>query len=316
MQVKKISLEQDSEAIFSPRPLSFEDFVWQTDVKIVLESAIKSALTRKKTLGHVLLAGQSWFGKTTLAQIIAGQLGSSIRIITGYALSKPSDLISVLSSLEAGDVLFIDEIHRLRPNIEEVLYIAMEDFVIDMVMSEWGNVRVPLQPFTLVGATTRLENLSEPLKNRFVYKFHFMDYGDQEKVAMIERYLSLYGIEYDKGLLEHIVRKVHSVPREIHNFCLKVRDFIISQQWHHDFLKLDSATRTEFLDWLKVDDGWLTQIHRKYLEILTDAKGPVALKTLALKLGMNELSVEEDVESLLLKLGKIEKTSRGRMLAE
>ncbi len=314
MQVKKISLEQDDGAVFSPRPVSFDDFVWQTDVKIVLESAIKSALTRKKTLWHVLLAGQSWFWKTTLAQIIAGQLAASIKIITGYALNKPSDLISVLSSLESGDILFIDEIHRLKPNIEEVLYIAMEDFVIDMVMPEWGNVRVPLQPFSLVWATTRLENLSEPLKNRFVYKFHFMDYNNQEKISMLERYLSLYHIEYDRGLLDEIVLKVHSVPREIHNFCLKVRDFIISQQWHHDFLTLDRATWANFLEWLKIDDGWLTQIHRKYLEILSQSQSPVALKTLALRLGMNELSVEEDIESLLLKLGKIEKTSRGRVL--
>lgn len=156
----------------------------------------------------------------------------NIKIVTGYAISKPSELISILNNIENGDVLFIDEIHRLKPNIEEILYIAMEDFVIDMVMPEGGNVRIPINSFTLIGATTRMEAIAGPLKNRFVYKFHFEDYSAEEKRAIIRRYLKLYHITASEDIVSRIEQKVESTPREIHNFVVKIRDYLISHSSH------------------------------------------------------------------------------------
>lgn len=179
-------------------------------------------------MGHMLFSGPSGFGKTTMAHIISKQGNVSIKAVTGYAITKPSEIISILNTLETGDVLFIDEIHRLKPNIEEVLYIAMEDFVIDMVMPEGGNVRIPINPFTLIGATTKSESLSQPIKNRFVYQFHFMEYTPTEKEIIIKKYLKKYGIMADDQLIKKMSEKVAAVPREIHNFCIKIRDYVIT----------------------------------------------------------------------------------------
>ena len=163
-----------------------------------------------------------------MAGIIAKQRQGNIKVVTGYAIAKPSEIVSILNALEPGDLLFIDEIHRLKPNIEEVLYIAMEDFVIDMVMPEGGNVRIPINPFTLIGATTKPESLSQPIKNRFVYHFHFMEYNSKEKQKIIHRYLVQNQISTSPAILEAMAGKVDAVPREIHNFCIKLRDFVIT----------------------------------------------------------------------------------------
>ncbi len=315
MQIKKIDTTkiQSEQKVF--RPMEFEDFVGQEDIKKVLKAAIKSAQKRESFLGHILFSGESGYGKTTLAQIIARQLGVNIKIITGYAISKPAEMISILNSLQEGDVLFIDETHRLRPNIEEILYVAMEDFMIDMVLPEWWNVRIPLNKFTLIWATTRLESLSIPLKNRFVYKFHFIDYEENEKKQIIQRYLDFYNINSESSLINEICTNIVSVPREINNFCFKLRDYLVSKWAKQNNLLLDKEIRLEFKEWAKLIDGWLNHVHQKYIEILQEFEwGPVWLKTIALKLWLNERAVEEDIEPLLLKLGKIEKSSRWRSL--
>lgn len=315
MQIKKIDTTkiQTEQKIF--RPMEFDDFVGQEEIKKVLKAGINSAQKRESFLGHILFSGESGYWKTTLAQIIAKKLGVNIKIITGYAISKPAEMISILNSLQEGDVLFIDETHRLRPNIEEILYIAMEDFMIDMVLPEWWNVRIPLNKFTMIGATTKLESLSLPLKNRFVYKFHFTDYEDNEKMKIIERYLNFYGISFERNLLNEICSNTVSVPREINNFCFKLRDYLISKWAKQDNLLLDKEIREEFKEWAKLINGWLNHVHQKYIEILQDFEWwPVWVKTIALRLGLNEKAVEDDIEPLLLKLGKIEKSSRGRSL--
>ena len=310
MEIKKISLETTTSWTISHRPQSFAEFIWQTPIKSVLQTAIESAKLRKAALGHILFSGSSGFGKTTLATIISQQMNTNIKVVTGYALTKPSELVSLLNSLESWDILFIDEIHRIKPTLEEVLYIAMEDFVIDMLMPEWWSIRLPINPFTLVWATTKPESLSQPMKNRFIYHFHFMDYNLEEKKTILDRYLQHYQVNYEPHLLEKFVQKVASVPREIHNLVIKIRDYLISRQ----LPILTSKDREEFLKHSQIDDWGMMPIHKKYLDILADFDRPVGVKTLAVQLWVSEKNLEEDIEPLLLKLGKIEKTTKGRSL--
>ena len=310
MEIKKISLETATSWTISHRPQSFAEFIWQTPIKSVLQTAIESAKLREAPLGHILFSGSSGFGKTTLATIISQQMHTNIKVVTGYALTKPSELVSLLNSLESWDILFIDEIHRIKPTLEEVLYIAMEDFVIDMLMPEWWSIRLPINPFTLVWATTKPESLSQPMKNRFIYHFHFMDYDLEEKKTILDRYLQHYQVNYELHLLEKFVQKVASVPREIHNLVIKIRDYLISRQ----LPILTSKDREEFLKHSQIDDWGMMPIHKKYLDILADFDRPVGVKTLAVQLGVSEKNLEEDIEPLLLKLGKIEKTTKGRSL--
>lgn len=314
LEVKKINTDKAIDNNIFFRPENFDEFVWQEEIKKILKTAISSSWKSWNILWHVLFSWPSGYGKTTIAQIIARWIWVNIKIVTGYAISKPSEIISILNNLERWDILFIDEIHRLKSNIEEVLYVAMEDFFIDMVMPEWWNVRIPINPFTLVWATTKMEKLSDPFKNRFVYKFHFMDYNENEKQEIVSRYLNLYGIKFDRNLLSHISKKVESVPREINNLCIKVRDFLISHGYDEKDLQLDDNLRGNFEKWIKIDDWWLTNIHRKYLEILANEKWPIWVKTIALKLWINEQSVENDIEPLLIKLGKVEKTGKWRII--
>jgi len=310
MEIKKISLETATSWTISHRPQSFSEFIWQTPIKSVLQTAIESAKLREAPLGHILFSGSSGFGKTTLATIISQQMNTNIKVVTGYALTKPSELVSLLNSLESWDILFIDEIHRIKPTLEEVLYIAMEDFVIDMLMPEWWSIRLPINPFTLVWATTKPESLSQPMKNRFIYHFHFMDYDLEEKKTILDRYLQHYQVNYEPHLLEKFVQKVASVPREIHNLVIKIRDYLISRQ----LPILSSKDREEFLKHSQIDDWGMMPIHKKYLDILADFDRPVGVKTLAVQLWVSEKNLEEDIEPLLLKLGRIEKTTKGRSL--
>jgi holliday junction DNA helicase RuvB len=312
VEIKKINIDTILETQDGFRPDSFDSFVWQEHIKKVLQTAIDSAKKRQSNMWHILFCGPSGFGKTTMAHIISKQSNVNMKIVTGYAISKASEIVSILNSLEDGDILFIDEIHRLKPNVEEVLYIAMEDFVIDMVMPEWWSVRIPLNKFTLVGATTKWEWLSKPIKNRFVYDFHFMEYNSEEKKKIIDKYLKKYEVPTHESIIEKIHHKVDSVPREIHNLCIKIRDFFVTEwknakEFTHDMWE-------KFLTHSKIDDGWMSPIHQKYLDILKKNDRPMGLKAISIQLGMNEKGVEEDVEPLLLKLGKIEKSVKGRIL--
>ncbi len=315
MEVKKISTDKNLNKKASFRPSNFKQFVGQNNIKKVLQSSISSAKQRNQPIGHTLFAGPSGFGKTTLANIVANSMNVNIKIITGYAISKPSELISVLSNLQKGDILFIDEIHRLKAPIEEILYIAMEDFVIDMVTPEWDDLRVPIEPFSLLWATTKMQSLSNPLKNRFIYKFHFTDYSSKEKQLIIEKYLQNENIQYNKKLLKTISQNLVSVPREIRNFCIKLRDYLISQINQTNQLNLTDKRWQDFKSWANIQFGWLTHIHSRYIEILKEYQPkPVGLKTISLKLWINEKAVENDIEPLLLKQWKIKKTSQGRTL--
>ena len=311
MEVKRISTTSQNTVSGSQRPVDFESFVGQEPIKAVLKTAIESAKLRAGELGHILFSWSSGFWKTTLAGILSKQMGSSLKVVTWYALSKPSELVSVLNSLDVGDILFIDEIHRLKPTIEEVLYIAMEDFLIDMVMPEGWSLRLPINPFTLIGATTKPESLSQPMKNRFIYQFHFMDYTPDEKKRILDQYLAFYGVKYEQNLITDISKKVAPVPREIHNLAVKIRDYLVSKK----IKILTSNDRADFLAHTQIQDGGMMPIHSKYLEILETADRPLGLKSLAIQLWVNEKTLEEDIEPLLLKLWKITKTTKGRILA-
>jgi len=314
MDIKTIAHQQlDTNEVWH-RPTSFSTFIWQQDTKKVVQAAITSAQSRNEALGHVLFSWESGYGKTTLSQIISHEMHAQIKIITWYALSKPADMVSLLNSLGKNDILFIDEIHRLKATVEEVLYIAMEDYRIDMVMPDWGSLSIPLEPFTLIWATTQLEKLSTPLKNRFVYKFHFDVYTESEKQAIIKRYIRKNNIELSSPvLLEQISEYNSNVPRDIATACIQLRDYLTA---HYDDLTLDQERWMHFWQWRKLDKWWLTLLHQKYLHILKEANyTPVWLKTLSVKLWMSEQSVEDDIEPLLFRLWKIDKTSRWRVLS-
>lgn len=315
MEIKKISTKKLIEINSNTRPSSFDDFIWQDEIKKICNAAIQSAKKRSSSLGHILFYWESGYWKTTLAQIIAKEFWVSIKIVAWYAITKPSEIISILNTLSVWDVLFIDEIHRIKPNIEEILYIAMEDFSIDMVMPEWWSVRIPLKEFTLIWATTKSESMSQPLKNRFVYKFHFTDYTQEQKINIIWRYLKIYEIKYEQLILKDISDHIVSVPREINNFCIKLRDYLISKWAKQQNLQLDKDIWNEFKQWADLMNWWLTKVHKRYLDILGEFDWwPVWLKTISLKLWVNEQAVEDDIEPLLLKLWMIEKNTRWRCL--
>jgi len=310
MEIKKIDTTKQEKTVLATRPDNFDDFVWQNQIKKMLQTAIWSAKKRNWTLWHILFSGPSGFGKTTMAHIIANELNVNNKVITAYAISKPSEIVSILNALENGDILFIDEIHRLKPNVEEVLYTAMEDFVIDMVMPEWWSVRIPINPFTLIGATTKPEMLSKPMKNRFVYSFHLSEYNLEEKSVIIQRYLQVFWVNYESWLQFEIAKKVDSVPREIHNLCIKIRDYCIENG-------IENLTKDLWLDFLshaQIYDWGLNSLHERYLDVLAQYDRPIWVKAIAAQLWVNEKSVEEDIEPLLLKLWKIEKTPQWRVL--
>ena len=311
MEIKKIDTTTQKQTILATRPDSFDDFVWQSHIKQMLQTAITSAKKRNWPLWHILFSWPSWFWKTTMAHIIAEELDVNNKIITAYAISKPSEIVSILNALEPWDILFIDEIHRLKPNVEEVLYTAMEDFVIDMVMPEGWSIRIPINPFTLIGATTKPEMLSKPMKNRFVYSFHLAEYTNEEKAIIIQRYLQVYWVGYSSDVPEEIARKVDSVPREIHNLCIKIRDYCI-EKW---LKKIDKNELLEFFKHAQIHEWWLTLLHEKYLDVLAQYDRPIWVKVIAAQLWVNEKSIEEDIEPLLLKLWKIEKTQQWRILS-
>ena len=295
------------------RPTWFEEFVGQESIKKVLDTAIQSAKQSTHTLWHILFSGPSWYGKTTLSTIVASTMEVPFKVVTGYALSKPAEMISLLNGLESGAVLFIDEIHRLRPNVEEVLYIAMEDYSIDMVMPDWTSVRLPLEPFTLIAATTKPETLSQPLKNRFLYSFHLEPYTYDDKVRIIKRYLDTQSIEASYTMIEHIEQYVSYTPREIASLAVQLRDYIIV---HGAWSSVLSESIREGVQALYQRSEWgLSTLQQRYLEVLERAyPDPVWSKTLAATLNISQKAIEDDVEPLLFQNGRITKSSRGRAL--
>ncbi len=299
------------------RPQSLDEYIGQSDVKENMNIFIKSALIRKKPLDHVLLYGPPGLGKTTLAYIIANELGSNVKTASGPSIEKSGDLAAILSTLEENDVLFIDEIHRIPRFIEEILYPAMEDFCLDIVIGSEGstrNIRINLPPFTLVGATTRAGDLSAPLRDRFGIISKLNYYTDDELLQIVKRTSRVLGMPIDDDAALELAKRSRGTPRVANRLFKRVRDFALvfgSERITLEIIK-DALRR------LKVDDLGLddTDYHLLIAIIERFNGGPVGLEALASSIGEEASTIEDVYEPYLLQIGLLKRTSRGRMVTD
>jgi len=297
------------------RPKKLTEYVGQAKVKEHLTVYMQAATERKEPLGHTILHGPPGLGKTTLAHIMAHEMGSSIRLTTGPAIEKPGDLASILTNLQEGDVLFIDEIHRLRPAIEEVLYSAMEDCVLDIMIGKGPSarsMRIDIKPFTLVGATTKIGSVSAPLRNRFVHTFKLSFYDQPEMTAIVSRSAKLLEVAIEPDAAKRIASSSRSTPRIANRILRAVRDF--AQTNGEGAINLERASNT--LTSLDIDEQGLDHTDREILRAIIEkyAGGPVGLSTLAAATAEEEQTIEEVYEPYLMQNGFIKRTAQGRVV--
>ena len=297
----------------SIRPKNFDEYIGQSALKDTLKITIESAKKREQPLDHMLFYGPPGLGKTTIASVIANEMKVGIKISSAPALERPRDIIGILMNLKAGEILFIDEIHRLNKVAEEILYPAMEDFVIDMTTGKSQtakNLRIPVPKFTLIGATTKAGSLSGPLRDRFgiIHRLEF--YTIQELEEVLYRTSKILDIEIDRKGLNVMALRSRGTPRIANRIIKRVRDFAIVKYNG----KITESIATEALDLLKIDKSGLDNTDRALLNLIIEkySGGPVGIETLAAALGEDTKTIEDVYEPYLLQAGLLERTPRGR----
>ena len=299
------------------RPKNLDEFIGQAEARSNLKVFIQSARQRGEAMDHTLFYGPPGLGKTTLAQIVSRELGVNFRMTSGPVLAKAGDLAAILTNLEARDVLFIDEIHRLNPIVEEVLYPALEDFELDLVIGEGPaarTVRIELQPFTLVGATTRLGLLTTPLRDRFGIPTRLQFYTEDELYQIVERNARKLDAPADEGGAREIARRARGTPRIAGRLLRRVVDFAVVEGDG----RVTRALADHALTRLGVDDLGLDSADRRYLRLIAEhyAGGPVGIETMGAALSESRDALEDVIEPYLLQQGLVQRTPRGRMLAQ
>ncbi|MBT2643646.1 Holliday junction branch migration DNA helicase RuvB [Bacillus sp. ISL-41] len=309
--------DQDVSFEQSLRPQTLRQYIGQDKVKANLEVFIEAAKMRRETLDHVLLYGPPGLGKTTLAAIIANEMGVNLRTTSGPAIERPGDLAAILTALEPGDVLFIDEIHRLPRTIEEVLYPAMEDFCLDIVIGKGPSarsVRLDLPPFTLVGATTRAGSLSAPLRDRFGVLSRLEYYNENQLTDIVVRTAELLETDIDWPAAQELARRSRGTPRIANRLLKRVRDF--AQVRGNG--AVEETLAQEALELMQVDRLGLDHIDHKLLKGIIEKYrgGPVGLETISATIGEESQTIEDVYEPYLLQIGFLQRTPRGRIVTE